>query len=395
MRSIAEPSPIPRAAGTCDGAGSSDHRRPTPCSTYGRSGCSRSRTTPLNRTTVPGSASRAVTSAARSSGSPARQLTRTKGGRASRPVAAWISGSIGRPGWLGRFGRRQDRLVRGAGTVPDVAGLFTDTAGFAQVDSEHDGRCDPAVTGLDLCGPGCAARKPLRRGAACGRVDAIGLVGDDQIGRLDLANDQVSHEPVLRPGADRLQVDHREDGIEPDPGPAARVAGGLRRFRDSARLHHDALGRLVGTDLRVEGGAEIVRDAAAHAPVGQGDGVRVAPGDERRIEAERAEVVDQHRDPLAAGVGEEVVEERGLSGSEIAPDQRDRNSVGRGHVHRIARRRSRNAARSRGIRPRVRTARDAIALIGRETAVPRTPCPRPGCPSAHPPAPRTGPLPAP
>ena len=77
---------------------------------------------------------------------------------------------------------------------------------------------------------------------------------------------------------------------------------------------------------------EIVRDRAADAAIGEFDnvvriaGIIAAIGQQAAIDADIAELVDDQRDPPAARILQEVTDQRRLTGSEEAGDDRRRNA---------------------------------------------------------------------
>ena len=73
----------------------------------------------------------------------------------------------------------------------------------------------------------------------------------------------------------------------------------------------------------VECGCEAGAQRAADAAVGELDGVAVAAADERGVDGDAADVVDEHRD-RTLGAGQELVDDGGLAGAEVAAEQRHR-----------------------------------------------------------------------
>ena len=82
-----------------------------------------------------------------------------------------------------------------------------------------------------------------------------------------------------------------------------------------------------------ERGEEPVGERAAHAPVGQGDGVAEWEADERGVDVDLADVVDDHR-KARAGRAEDLVDQGRLAGAEVAADDGEREAVGRRRGHR-------------------------------------------------------------
>ena len=86
------------------------------------------------------------------------------------------------------------------------------------------------------------------------------------------------------------------------------------------------LGWVRPVHQRLHGRQELVRHRAAEAAVGELDdavlvaALDTAAGEQRAVDAERAELVDDDRDPPAAGVLKQVADERGFPGAEEAGD---------------------------------------------------------------------------
>src|SRR6185437_492172 len=72
---------------------------------------------------------------------------------------------------------------------------------------------------------------------------------------------------------------------------------------------------------------QIAAKAAADAAAGNADEIAIARRDQVGIDRQLAEFVDQHREASSAGVAQEMIDQRGLAGAEIAADQRDRDFV--------------------------------------------------------------------
>ncbi len=70
---------------------------------------------------------------------------------------------------------------------------------------------------------------------------------------------------------------------------------------------------------------QVAAKTAADAAAGNADQIAVARLDQIGIDRQFAELVDQHREAAAVGVAQEMIDQRGLAGAEIAADQRDRD----------------------------------------------------------------------
>ena len=120
-------------------------------------------------------------------------------------------------------------------------------------------------------------------------------------------------------------VDHAEQAARPDQ------AADIRLFQDphqggdvgdTARLDHDPVRRPTRDDL-LELRGEVLAQGAADATVGQLHDLRAAPAQQRGVDAQFAEIVDQRDGPdLRVGGGEAPAQERRLAATRRA-DQCD------------------------------------------------------------------------
>ena len=140
-------------------------------------------------------------------------------------------------------------------------------------------------------------------------------------------------------GAYRRAIDHRDDAIDGDAvadiGPFESFDERLRQ-RQSGRLDDDVLRRWRARQKRFERRYEIFGDRAADAAVRQLDDVLLraaldaAGAQDRAVDADVAEFVDDQRQAAAFGVFDRVTHERRLSGTEKAGNDRD-GDFARGH----------------------------------------------------------------
>lgn len=197
---------------------------------------------------------------------------------------------------------------------------------------EEQLRVDPPVFGSDHGDARGAERGefPLDAGPF-GGVHAVGLVqhhevGDGQVavglgvrgpGRVELGRVDDLHQAAVADG--RILVGHEH----PDH---------LLRLGESAGLDDDHVDPVDGCgellQVRVQFAAV---DRAAQAAAAERDH-RVAdlPGHGHRVDLDRPEVVDDDPDPGPRTVGEQVVEHRGLAGTEESGEDDDRNGPGGG-----------------------------------------------------------------
>ena len=191
------------------------------------------------------------------------------------------------------------------------------------------------------------------RRMGCGFLDRIRI---EPVHRLDrrakfrfpdqvpLVEDQLVGDRYLFPGfvvgfelaADMLQIDQGDDGVQPVGQVELHIGiqqlGERRRVGDARRLDQDPVEldlRFEGADpaheRRVEGFDEVVLAGAADAAVGQLEHVVRRAGDQVRIDADLAELVDDDQAFAAAGIGEDVVDQRRLARAQEAGHEGDRH----------------------------------------------------------------------
>ena len=109
-------------------------------------------------------------------------------------------------------------------------------------------------------------------------------------------------------------------------------------------------GGVRAVEQRLHGRQEILGDGAAQAAIGQLDDVLVgaaldaAGAQDLAVDAEGAELVDDHRDAPPAGIGEDMAHQRRLAGAEEAGD--DGGGDFRGHASSCVGKRPRTALAS-------------------------------------------------
>jgi hypothetical protein len=101
---------------------------------------------------------------------------------------------------------------------------------------------------------------------------------------------------------------------------------GLERQRDARRLDHDPIGPRALAQ-RLERLHERIGELAAHAAARELDIIVARLGEQRRVDAQLAELVRDHRHARAGApsVGEQVAHERGLAAAEKARDDQRRD----------------------------------------------------------------------
>ena len=222
-------------------------------------------------------------------------------------------------------------------------------------DAERDGRRDPPLLDANQLHPRPQPRLDLgaQRREFVAR-DQIGLVQDHQIGAGQLVGKHLFEWVVVRDRRirrplprDRVRVvgeaalgrrggvDNRDHAIDRRASADLRPGEGLhQRLRqgETRGLDHDMAGRLGAVDQPRQGRQEIVGDGAAQAAIRQFDDVvlgagRVAAAEQEfAVDAKLAELVDDDREPVAGGVGQQVPHQAGLAGAEKAGNDRRRNT---------------------------------------------------------------------
>jgi hypothetical protein len=165
-------------------------------------------------------------------------------------------------------------------------------------------------------------------------VDEIGLVENDPVGRDNLINGLIVlavELGVVEVIADMLGIDQRHDAVQADlPGNFVVDEERRRdrvRIRKTARLDQDVVEFLATAHEIPENADEIGANAAdaTDAPIRHFENFLLGGKHEPGVDVDFTEFVLDHRDPVAMFLGENVVEERGLSRSEKACKDRDRD----------------------------------------------------------------------
>ncbi len=171
----------------------------------------------------------------------------------------------------------------------------------------------------------------------CSRVvRQVGLGEQQQVRGGELCLHGVGNEPTARQLDDLVGIDRHHDAVEQEPG-GVRPRSHSRRLGDTAQLHHHLVGRVhPGGHLPhlFEHRAEIVSDCAAHAAVAERQRLPVVVGDQRGVDADRTDVVDQHHQPTIRR-REQAIHERRLAGAEIPAEEGERQRTGIGHAGRV------------------------------------------------------------
>ncbi len=173
-------------------------------------------------------------------------------------------------------------------------------------------------------------RQPIRRFG----THYVRLGEDEEVGyRRLLARHRVLPELPLA----ELGIDRRHHAIEHVPARDTRIREqemhDRRRIREPARFDDDAreardLSAQAPVMQVLEGLGEPVAHGTAQAAGIEQDDVLATAFDEQVVEADRAELVDDHRGILHRRGAYELREQRGLAASEKAGQQRDRNALG-------------------------------------------------------------------
>ncbi len=146
-------------------------------------------------------------------------------------------------------------------------------------------------------------------------------VGDALFGqRIEIVRDAA----VGKCGA----IDHDDDAVDGDAifdrRPVKRLHQRFRQ-RQPRRLDDDVLDALAGED-RIERRHEFVGDGAAQAAVGELDDIVLGAGgiaaafEHFAVDADIAELVDDHRELAVLRVGDDLANERSFAGAEKAGD---------------------------------------------------------------------------
>ena len=170
--------------------------------------------------------------------------------------------------------------------------------------------------------------------AQLGLGHEIGLVDQDHVGERDLV---LRLRRVLEAVAQPFRVRDRHDRIE--LGLVLHVLVDEERLRhrrgvgEPGRLDDDRVELALAPHQPVDDADQVAAHGAADAPVVHLEHFLVRADDQVVVDADLAELVDDHGVFLAVRLGQDAVEQRRLAGAEVAGQHRDGDFfVGFGHL---------------------------------------------------------------
>ena len=218
-----------------------------------------------------------------------------------------------------------------------------------------------------------------KRPVDAGSVEQVALVEHHEIGAGDLVLEHFFDRVVmverrvgltltrkrLEVGADptvgeRRAIDHRHHAVDGDAaldgGPMERLHQRLRQS-EAGGLDDDVLDLRLAREDQIERGHELVGHRAAQAAIGELDDVLLRAGgiaaafEDLAVDADIAELVDDHREPSPVGIGEHMADQRRLARAEKARDD-GAGDAGKRRAHSLSS--SKSMGGTRAISPRFR-----------------------------------------
>ncbi len=125
-------------------------------------------------------------------------------------------------------------------------------------------------------------------------------------------------------------IHHADDAVQPDAVPQIGIAEGHEDpggIGDATGFEQDVFDGLRACEQGDDRLDEVVANLAADAAVGQADHVVVHADDEFGVDIDRAKVVDEDAHAQAVIPGQDAIQQRRLSCSEKAGQDRDRNGL--------------------------------------------------------------------
>ena len=213
-----------------------------------------------------------------------------------------------------------------------------------------------------------------------GRIEQVALVEHDEIGASDLVLEHffdgvVMVERGIGPALGRQRrevggdlplgqggaIDDRDDAVDGhaalDRGPMEGLDQRLRQS-EPRRFDDDVLDPRFARENLIERRHEFVGHGAAQAAIGELDDVLLRAGgvaaalQDLAVDADIAELVDDHGEPAPVGIGEHVADQRRLARAEEAGDDGARDAPKRG-AHSLSS--SKSIGGTRAISPRFST----------------------------------------
>jgi hypothetical protein len=170
-----------------------------------------------------------------------------------------------------------------------------------------------------------------------GRAHEVDLVEDDHVGKGDLV---LRLRRVLEAVGQPFGVSDRHHRVElRGVGDVLVDEEGLRDgggVGEPRRLDDDGVELALALHQPVHDADEVAAHGAADAAVVHLEHFLVGAHDEVVVDADLAELVDDHGVALAVRLGEDAVQKRGLAGAEVAGEDGDGDLFGHGVSGRIA-----------------------------------------------------------
>ena len=155
--------------------------------------------------------------------------------------------------------------------------------------------------------------------AQLGIGDEVSLVEQDHVGKGDLV---LGLGRVLEPVLEPLGVGHGDHRVEPGLPPDVLIdEEGLRHRRgigEASGLDDDGVELTLPPHQSLDDADQVAAHGAADAAVVHLEHFLVGADDQLVVDADLAELVDDHGVFLAVRLGEDAVEQGGLAGAEIA-----------------------------------------------------------------------------
>ena len=164
------------------------------------------------------------------------------------------------------------------------------------------------------------ARKPVLRRAERRFVDQVDLVEYQQVGLAQLLHHGVADMAIVRSDANGFGIDQHHHGVDLDAGCQACTPRDRPRQCHATGFDQHQVGRRDALRQGHQGRHQIAADAAADASTRQAHHFAIGRFDQIGIDADGAEVIDHDRDAPTLRMAQQMIEQGGLAGAEIAAE---------------------------------------------------------------------------
>ena len=164
------------------------------------------------------------------------------------------------------------------------------------------------------------ARQPRLGGGQIGRCRHIAFAQQNEIGLAQLPVDGVAHERVVGARPHGLAVGQDQHAIHPIGRQQVDRGGDGAGHGDAAGLDQHAFGQRAELAQIHQRRHQVATETTADAAAGEADQIILAGDDQVVIDGQGAKLVDHNRQAQTIGGPQQVIDQGGFAGAQIAAD---------------------------------------------------------------------------